>query len=111
MYNQQVDEYRGAMNPNQSDNRVADAKVKAQKIKIKRLDEKIQSLKKALDKIPTRNTQAEIMIKKQIDDLEIDRDIEMSELEEENTPVILRKSSSNASYDDRGAAEENTSRN
>jgi hypothetical protein len=98
------------MNPNQSENKVEDAKVLAQKIKIKNIDEHMKKLKKALDKIPERDTRSRKSIEEQLADLEMDMDIEMMKLpeEEQNTPVMLKKSSSNASYDDRGAAEEHT---
>mgnify|MGYP001214488838 FL=1 len=113
MYNQRVHEYFGSINPNQSTNQVEDAKVKVRQIKIKQLDAKIESLEKALSKTSKRNIKSRELMEKQLADLEIDRHIEIMQLpvEEEITPVMLRKSSSNASYDERGAAEDNTSRN
>ena len=113
MYNQRAHEYFGSINPNQSTNQVEDAKVKAQQIKIKQLNAKIESLEKALSKTSKRNIKSRELMEEQLAGFEMDRDIEIMQLpkEEEITPVMLRKSSSNASYDERGAAEDNTSRN
>lgn len=110
MYNQRVDEWRGSMNPSQSEHRIEAAKVVAQKIKINKIHERIKKLKKGLDKIPERDTRLRKSIEDQLVDLEMDADMERLELpeEEQNTPVLLKKSSSNASYDHRGAAEEHT---
>ena len=97
------------MQQNQSE----DAKVKAQQIKIKELDAQIESLRKALRFTSKGNIKSRKLMEEQLAGLEMDRDIEIMELpeEEEITPVMLRKSSSNPSYDERGAAEDNTSRN
>ena len=113
MYNQRAHEYFGSINPNQSTNQLEDAKVKAQQIKIKELDAKIESLRKALRFTSKGNIKSRKLMEEQLAGLEMDRDIEIMQLpeEEEITPVMLRKSSSNPSYDERGAAEDNTSRN
>lgn len=77
-------------------NRIEDAEELAKKQKIKQLDEKIQSLNKALAKLPTGNSQSRELVNKLLDNLKEKRKLELEKLKE-NSPVLSREPSSIAS--------------
>jgi hypothetical protein len=74
-------------------NRIEDAEELAKKQIIKQLDEKIQSLNKALAKLPKDNTQSRELVNKLLDNLKEKRKLELQKLKE-NSPVISREPSS-----------------
>jgi hypothetical protein len=74
-------------------NRIEDAEELAKKQIIKQLDEKIQSLNKALAKLPKDNTQSRELFNNLLDNLKEKRKLELQKLKE-NSPVISREPSS-----------------
>ena len=73
--------------------RIEDAEELAKKQKIKQLDEKIQSLNKALAKLPTGNSQSRELVNKLLDNLKEKRKLELEKLNE-NSSVLSREPSS-----------------